>query len=58
MRSRKPAAGIPKLLQEIRCDRAAAYEELGQASKARGEWEKLYAADPSFRDVKERVRSS
>jgi hypothetical protein len=35
-----------------------AYEELGQKAKARAEWEKLYAEDPSYRDVKERVTGS
>jgi tetratricopeptide (TPR) repeat protein len=53
---KKTSGRDPELLREIRYDRAAAYEQLGQASKARADWEKLYAEDPSYRDVRERVR--
>ena len=44
-----------ELLKEIRYDRALAYENLGQQAKARADFEKLYAEDPGYRDVKERV---
>lgn len=60
---KKTSGRDPELLHEIRYDRAMAYramayEELGQKAKARAEWEKLYAEDPSYRDVKERVTGS
>lgn len=45
----------PELLKEIRYDRATLYETTGQASRARADWEKLYAADPTFRDVAQRA---
>jgi tetratricopeptide (TPR) repeat protein len=36
----------PELLREIRRERARVYAELGQRSRARKEWERIYAEDP------------
>lgn len=41
----------PELLFEARYQRALAYEHTGQASRARKEFELLYADAPEFRDV-------
>jgi len=43
------------LLHQIRYDRALLYQETGQRARARRELERLYAADPDFEDVAERV---
>jgi Tfp pilus assembly protein PilF len=43
------------LLPTIRYDRALAYEIAGQHAKAKGDLERLCAADPSFRDVRQRL---
>ncbi|WP_114965086.1 DUF4236 domain-containing protein [Alkalilacustris brevis] len=43
------------LLHQIRYDRAALYHETGQRARARREFERLYAADPGFEDVAERL---
>ena len=43
------------LLHQIRYDRALLYDETGQCARARREFERLYAADPGFEDVAERV---
>lgn len=43
------------LLHQIRYDRALLYDETGQRARARRELERLYAADPDFEDVAERV---
>ena len=39
---------------ESRYERACVYEDLGRASRARREFEKLYAEDPSYEDVESR----
>lgn len=44
-----------ELLRAIRYERALVYEALGQAKRARGELEKLYAEAPDFEDVAERL---
>ena len=44
-----------ELLRAIRYERALAYEELGRKSRSRGELEKLYAADPDYEDVAQRL---
>lgn len=44
----------PALLQAVRYDRAVAYEETGQSAKAKGDLERLFALDPTYRDVKAR----
>jgi len=41
----------PELLKEGRYWRALAYHASGKKSRARQEWEKLYAEDPNYRDV-------
>ena len=43
------------LLTAIRFDRGLAYEQLGQHGRARADLEKVYAADPTFEDVQERL---
>jgi tetratricopeptide (TPR) repeat protein len=43
------------LLKAINYERALVYEELGERSRARAEFEKLYAEDPSFEDVAARL---
>jgi tetratricopeptide (TPR) repeat protein len=54
LKSKKREEGI---LAEARYERALAYEALGQRGRARQEWERLYAMDPAFRDVGDRVAS-
>ncbi|MFW5835279.1 MAG: DUF4236 domain-containing protein, partial [Pseudomonadota bacterium] len=53
--SRKKKDRDVELLQAIRYERACVYEDLGRKARARGEFEKLYAEDPSFEDVAERL---
>jgi tetratricopeptide (TPR) repeat protein len=48
----------PGLLKDARYRRARVYERAGKASQAKKELEKLYAEDPSYRDVAELVRGS
>ncbi len=43
------------LLHQIRYDRALLYHETGQRARARREFERIYAADPGFEDVAERL---
>jgi tetratricopeptide (TPR) repeat protein len=43
------------LLHQVRYDRAVLYHETGQRARARREFERLYAADPGFEDVAERL---
>ena len=43
------------LLATVRYDRALAYEQAGQKAKARADFERLYGADPAYRDVRERL---
>jgi len=43
------------LLHALRYERALAYEDLGQKSRARAEFEKLYAEDTDFEDIAERL---
>ena len=44
-----------ELLKALAYERARVYEELGQKARARGELEKLYAQDPGYADVAERI---
>jgi tetratricopeptide (TPR) repeat protein len=53
----KTANRDPELLKVVRYDRAFAYEQAGQPKKARADLERLYAADPAFLDVRERLAS-
>ena len=43
------------LLHQIRYDRAVLYHETGQRARARRQFEGIYAADPGFEDVAERL---
>ena len=43
------------LMHQIRYDRAVLYEQVGRRAQARREFERLYAADPSFEDVRTRL---
>jgi len=43
------------LLHQIRYDRAVLYRQTGQRARARREFERIYAADPGFEDVAERL---
>lgn len=45
----------PELLHEGRYWRAKAYQDAGKGSRARQEWEKLYAENPDYRDVAEQI---
>jgi tetratricopeptide (TPR) repeat protein len=45
----------PKLLREAAYWRAVSYQVQGKHSQARKEFEKLYAEDPNFRDVGQRL---
>jgi tetratricopeptide (TPR) repeat protein len=44
-------------LHQIRYDRAVLYEEVGRKAQARREFERLYAEDPSFEDVRARLEA-
>ncbi len=43
------------LLRALRYERALAYEDLGQKSRARAEFEKIYAETPDYEDVAVRL---
>lgn len=43
------------LLHQVRYDRAVLYQETGQRARARSEFERIYAANPGFEDVAERL---
>jgi tetratricopeptide (TPR) repeat protein len=45
------------LLHQVRYDRAVLYHETGQRARARRQFERIYAADPGFEDVAERLGS-
>ncbi len=51
----KTAKRDPELLATVRYDRAQAYEQAGQGARARADYERLYAADPGYRDVRQRL---
>ena len=44
-----------ELLRDIRYERACVYEQSGRTSRARSEFEKLYADAPEYEDVAERL---
>ncbi len=44
-----------QLLNAVRYDRAIVLEQLGQQKRARDDLERVYASDPEFEDVKERL---
>jgi tetratricopeptide (TPR) repeat protein len=43
------------LLATVRYDRALALEQAGQKAKAKADYERLYASEPGYRDVRERL---
>lgn len=43
------------LLNQVRYDRAVLYHDTGQRARARREFERLYAGDPVFEDIRERL---
>lgn len=45
----------PQLLNALRFERACVYEALGQRTRARREFEKVYAADPQHEEVAQRL---
>jgi tetratricopeptide (TPR) repeat protein len=51
----KTAGRDPELLKVVRYDRALAYEAAGQKAKAKADLERIYAADPGYQDVRERL---
>jgi tetratricopeptide (TPR) repeat protein len=51
----KTANRDTELLSTVRYDRALALEQAGQKAKARADFERLYAADPNYRDVRDRL---
>jgi tetratricopeptide (TPR) repeat protein len=51
----KSANRDPELLKTVRYDRALSFSAVGQKAKARADFERLYAADPSYRDVREHL---
>jgi tetratricopeptide (TPR) repeat protein len=53
----KTAGRDPALLNAVRYDRGVAYAQLGQRGRAKADFERLYAADPSFEDVRQRLES-
>lgn len=46
------------LLNAVRYDRALLLERLGQSKRARDDLERIYAVDPTFEDVKDRLASA
>jgi tetratricopeptide (TPR) repeat protein len=48
----------PEILKAARYERALTYGAMGKTSQAKRDLERLYAEDPSYEDVAERVRSS
>jgi tetratricopeptide (TPR) repeat protein len=49
------AGHSPELLTAIRFDRAVALEQAGQRARARADFERVYAADPHFPGVRDRL---
>lgn len=45
----------PEVLAALRYERALIYGQLGQEKEARADFEKLYAADPGYEDVSQRL---
>lgn len=51
----KTAGRDPELLKVVRYDRALAYEAAGQKAKAKADLQRIYAVDPGYQDVRERL---
>lgn len=47
-----------ELLKVVRYDRALAYEAAGQHGRAKQDWERIYAQDPNYEDVRARLASA
>jgi Flp pilus assembly protein TadD len=43
------------LLRQLRFERAVLYDQVGRKAQARRELERVYAEDPGFEDVRERL---
>jgi tetratricopeptide (TPR) repeat protein len=54
----RQAGRSPELLKAIRYDRALAYEQTGQSTKARADFERLFALDPTYLDLKARLAAT
>ena len=52
---RKKKNRSPRLLREAAYRRAVSYQNLGKTSQANREFQKIYAEDPDFRDVGEKI---
>ncbi|MCS7091120.1 MAG: DUF4236 domain-containing protein [Verrucomicrobiota bacterium] len=52
---RRPEGCSPELVRALRYERALVYEALGETTRARREWERLYAEAPDYQDVASRV---
>jgi Tfp pilus assembly protein PilF len=55
---RTTARRDPHLLVAVRYDRAITYQAIGQVAKARADFERVFAADPGYLDVRARLASS
>ncbi len=53
LRRRKDRADT--LLRQLRYERAVLYDQVGRKAQARRELERVYAEDPGFEDVRERL---
>ena len=51
----KTANRDPGLLHAVRYDRALTFERLGQHARAKADLERLYASDPDYEDVRQRL---
>jgi len=54
----KTANRDPGLLNAVRCDRALLLGQLGQSKRARADLERIYALDPTYEDVKDRLAAT
>ena len=45
-----------ELLHQVRYDRAVLYEQVGRKAQARREFERLYAENPEFEDIRARLK--
>lgn len=53
---RKKSGRSEDILKALRYERALAYEDMGQGKRARTEFEKLYAEDSNYEDLKVRLK--
>jgi tetratricopeptide (TPR) repeat protein len=52
---RQKSGRSEEFLRAVRYERALVYDATGEKSKARAEWEKLYAESPGYEDVAQRL---